>query len=968
MRSPIASICALILLSSAPAFASEPVHLFTEKGVPAGWVIGTVKDVSKQPANGAKWFVNDDGILTGTNTYDTWLMSSEEYGDFELELEFKVSALGNSGVAVRAPLHGDPAYDGMELQIVDPRYYEGKGAPEQLCGAIYRAIPAAKDAYKPEDWNRYQITCVGPHVKVVLNGAVVQDFNLDEQTKSLHRDKAELSAPPLKDRPRKGHIGFQDLCRDNGRTQIRNVTLRVLDAADSPADHAWRIDFGGKDALADWTVAGDVAADPAKTDASRGGGALRVGPGGKATLQLRKTDGSGTVEMWVYDDGTTPTDFKAPRVGPRWGLVGEGGRVLAIGSLYNSYLGGNEGFTASANDGKSWFDQLFWLGGNRGKPAWHKWTFNFDADGVIQILCDDKPVGGQIDAAKADMKGFSGIALWGDAGKDNGQSIWVAGPTITLGGPVSVPAAAEVDPYDLKQPGNEPAVNAQAAVVYTKANAPKTPKLEDLPSKSSVSQYGMTWTFDKPAPVGRFVNGDWYVVGPVTVIAIDPKPLYGSEIPKNQLDHMDNERPEVQRVRNGFMLNPPARMKVAYDSGVRNWFDPSLIQKLPVEMKAGDSLVSTVSMPKNLVLHAQLRNKIERGVEDCSPIRTAAVLTCVAGPQPAEAVRPAFCDRRQHIYLARDLRRELLPTAARTASTPDIAQYVRFTERPWVGTCFFGFEEPVENMPQYGLEYGRVVGLSALLLCTDLTPEQKEPLLVNFVQIGIDLGGMVRAGHPGWQCWGGHGSGRKLPIVFAGMLLGDPELEHVNRSFPRASFGEDEQTAYGDAWTGAKVVFAGHSGIDEATGIGRNHGRGEPWGPYEHTPPTAWKDGQNTSESYRRCCTSVGWVAQALALRLMHAEGSWAHDAFFDYVDRWMFENDGDFVKQIKAATGKDFDKDWARQGQCWDTFVNEMWAKYRTTLPAPTDGWRTPHDNSYYQTAIEKGQTKEQPRPLEGP
>jgi hypothetical protein len=100
----------------------------------------------------------------------------------------------------------------------------------------------------------------------------------------------------------------------------------------------------------------------------------------------------------------------------------------------------------------------------------------------------------------------------------------------------------------------------------------------------------------------------------------------------------------------------------------------------------------------------------------------------------------------------------------------------------------------------------------------------------------------------------------------------------------------------------------------------------------------------------------------------MHAEGSWAHDAFFDYVDRWMFENDGDFVKQIKAATGKDFDKDWARQGQCWDTFVNEMWAKYRTTLPAPTDGWRTPHDNSYYQTAIEKGQTKEQPRPLEGP
>ena len=42
---------------------------------------------------------------------------------------------------------------------------------------------------------------------------------------------------------------------------------------------------------------------------------------------------------------------------------------------------------------------------------------------------------------------------------------------------------------------------------------------------------------------------------------------------------MDKERPENQRVRNGFMLNPPAEMKVAYDSGVRNWFDPALIQE-----------------------------------------------------------------------------------------------------------------------------------------------------------------------------------------------------------------------------------------------------------------------------------------------------------------------------------------------------------------------------------------------------
>jgi hypothetical protein len=90
---------------------------------------------------------------------------------------------------------------------------------------------------------------------------------------------------------------------------------------------------------------------------------------------------------------------------------------------------------------------------------------------------------------------------------------------------------------------------------------------------------------------------------------IDPRPLYGGEIARRELDSVDKERPQAQRVRNGFMLDPLARMKVAYDSGVRNWFDPGLIQKLPVVMKPGDSLVATISMPKGLVLHAQLRNK-----------------------------------------------------------------------------------------------------------------------------------------------------------------------------------------------------------------------------------------------------------------------------------------------------------------------------------------------------------------------
>ena len=483
------------------------------------------------------------------------------------------------------------------------------------------------------------------------------------------------------------------------------------------------------------------------------------------------------------------------------------------------------------------------------------------------------------------------------------------------------------------------------AVIYTKDNAPAASKLDDLALKGSVSQYGMTWTFDKPARVGQFVNGDFYVVGPVTITEITPKPLYGAEISADQLDARDKKYPENEHVRNGFMLNPPAERRVSYDSGVVNWFDPSLIQKLPVSMKPGDSLVSTISMTLGQPVRPPMALPIQstdakgiRGEADSSPIKYSAVLTCVAAPQPPDAFRPSYCDRTQKIYLARNLKRELLPAVAPPADIPKLQEYIGYTQRPWVNTGFFEFDQPELNMPQYGRDVGRCVGNVALLLCCNFTPEQKEPLLDNFVQIGIDYGGVIGAGHPGWYCWGGHGTGRKLPIVFAGLLLGDEALANINKTCPKACFGEDEQTAYGDCWNGAKVVFTGHSGIDEVTGIGRDYVRtSDAWGPYEHTQPSTWGRGQRTSEGYRHTA-SVSWVAQALALHLLHAETVWNHDAFFDYMDRWMYQTT----------------EDLSPQRRCWDTFVTEMWNQYRTApgMP-PTDGWRQQHDDGYYRNAI---------------
>src|SRR5438105_3593988 len=61
----------------------------------------------------------EDGVIYVSGGGGGWLMTEQEYGDFELRLEYKMSKGANSGVALRSPLKGDPAYAGMEIQLID---------------------------------------------------------------------------------------------------------------------------------------------------------------------------------------------------------------------------------------------------------------------------------------------------------------------------------------------------------------------------------------------------------------------------------------------------------------------------------------------------------------------------------------------------------------------------------------------------------------------------------------------------------------------------------------------------------------------------------------------------------------------------------------------------------------------------------------------------------------------------------
>lgn len=203
--------------------------LFPKDGEPQGWVVRAWHDVKEPGPANAVWHVKD-GVLHGSEPRGTWLVSEKEYSDFTLKFEFKLGERGNSGCGLRFPGQGDPAFDGLELQMVDPRYYgdEAPNIPQsELTGSLYRAVAPKEQRLKPQDWNNYEVTLKGSHVLVQLNGAEVLNYNLDDHKTTVKRHNGQ-DATPLKDRPRKGRIGFQELSRGGAHVEIRNAMIKEL--------------------------------------------------------------------------------------------------------------------------------------------------------------------------------------------------------------------------------------------------------------------------------------------------------------------------------------------------------------------------------------------------------------------------------------------------------------------------------------------------------------------------------------------------------------------------------------------------------------------------------------------------------------------------------------------------------------------------------------------------------------------
>lgn len=182
------------------------------------------KTLSGWVGNKSSYLVKDGMIVIepqgggGGNLY-----TEKEYGNFVLRFEFQLTPGANNGLGIHAPLEGDAAYVGKELQILDNEAAKYATLQQyQYHGSVYGVIAAKRGYLRPTgDWNQQEVRVQHPFVTVVLNGEVILEGNYLEASKNGTLDKKEH---PGLQRSR-GHIGFLG---HGDVVRFRNIKIKEL--------------------------------------------------------------------------------------------------------------------------------------------------------------------------------------------------------------------------------------------------------------------------------------------------------------------------------------------------------------------------------------------------------------------------------------------------------------------------------------------------------------------------------------------------------------------------------------------------------------------------------------------------------------------------------------------------------------------------------------------------------------------
>ncbi len=235
----LTTVAGVLLLSVAgAAYAQEPNTLSAEEKK-AGWqLLFDGKTTAgwrgyKSTGMPASWKVENGSLLSrhqqGESTGD--IVTVDQYGDFELALEWKMTKGGNSGVMYRATEDYDNVWEsGAEYQILDNKGHMDGLNPLASAGACYAVFAPAGDVTRPlGQWNQTRIVAKGKHVEHWLNGEKLLEYEIDSELWRAHvktskyywtaYGKGTWGLAP------KGHIALQDY---GGAIEYRTIKIKPI--------------------------------------------------------------------------------------------------------------------------------------------------------------------------------------------------------------------------------------------------------------------------------------------------------------------------------------------------------------------------------------------------------------------------------------------------------------------------------------------------------------------------------------------------------------------------------------------------------------------------------------------------------------------------------------------------------------------------------------------------------------------
>ncbi len=390
---------------------------------------------------------------------------------------------------------------------------------------------------------------------------------------------------------------------------------------------------------------------------------------------------------------------------------------------------------------------------------------------------------------------------------------------------------------------------------------------------SSVSQYGITWTFDSAKPVGQFANGDYWVAGPVTITSMSP--AYDAA---NKL--------------NGWQVNPTQTSSQGFD-GLAYDFNAALIPSLPYNAVGGQSIVKAVSVgaPRSNCM------------SDGSCVQKAAVLT-VLGSVPANngstVFRPPYfgTNKSQFTTSNVDTAMGTLPrlssTAAIDAKLQTLAAAFDSIKRvplvhndSWSGTSIKPRDSFGGMVKPYGPGVSNInadAALRMLIAKPGDSEAERRQIAVALAQYGVDIYGMISGGAH-FVSDGGNNLGYRLPMSFAGLMLNNQTIKDAITNSARNDFSET-----GSVWPsvrpGSPALWGQLRGDESAywNALAAQNDSSNIRDPYGYID-----GGGDPGNTYQSCCTTSALKASAMIVHLVPGlQAVYNNDAQLEYVERWV--------------------------------------------------------------------------------